>query len=208
MEFELSDYYKDNFNKVVTDYFPYNKYVDLKQKYYDEGLLYYDSFEGFGDRELLAVEQEYKFKIGKYNFTGKIDLECPDEIVDHKTKGRQDITRLTKKHNKENYLTLIDGRFIPFECFIQNYTYCIPYFEKYKHYPKYLSLNMIRLKDWYTVEFNINDFEKAKQWMISKIESIYNTTEFLKGEDVGSYWCDNSCGQRFNCEDSNRFIYE
>jgi hypothetical protein len=71
--YELSKEYKDNFDKIVNCPFPPNKYVDLKDKYYEEGLLFFDNFEEYENIKIIGVENEYSFKIGKYNFTGKID---------------------------------------------------------------------------------------------------------------------------------------
>jgi hypothetical protein len=61
---------------------------------------------------------------------------------------------------------MVDGRYIPRSLINQQYLYCIPFYEKYKSYPKYLAFNMFRIQDWYTVEFNQSDFDKAKQWLL------------------------------------------
>lgn len=206
VEFELSSEYKNNFSKIVTEHFPHNNYVDLGERYYNQGLEFFNNFEGFGDIKILDAEQEYFFKIGNYNFTGKIDLECVDQIIDHKTKGELHVKRLTKKHNKNDYIQMVDGRYIPFGYFIQQYTYCIPYKEKYGVYPKKLSLNMVRINDWYEIEFNMNDFERAKQWLIHRIEEIYKTEEFVKGTDVTPFWCNCVCSQRLNCVYSDKYL--
>lgn len=205
-EYELSDYYKSNFDKAVTEFFPYNKNVDLREKYYQQGLEYFNSFSGFGDREILQVEGEYLFKIGDYNFTGKIDLECPAEIIDHKSKAEQHLKRLNKNHDKPSYLTMLDGRFIHKDNFKQLYIYSIPFFNKYEKYPEILSLNMFRIMDWYSIKFNLEDFEEAKQWAINQIDSIYAAEKFEKGADASSYWCSNVCGQRLNCVHSDRYL--
>lgn len=206
VEYELFSYYKDNYYKYVTEDFPPNRNKDIGQSYYEQGIDYFASFSGFGDREILGVENEYLYKIGDYNFKGYIDLECPDEIIDHKTKRKQHITRLTKRHDKSKYLTMIDGRFIKFEEFIQLYLYAIPYYNKYGKYPKYLSLNMARINDWYTVEFDMNRFNEAVKWAIDKIAEIYKAKDFPAGKGINSYWCDFSCGQRLNCDYSSAFM--
>lgn len=207
-EYELSEFYINNFDKYVKAKFPYNKYVDLKEKYYEEGLDYFNTFSGFGDRKILSVEKKYNFKVDKYNFTGKIDLECPDEIIDHKTKKEQHLKRLTKKHNKDDYIVMPDGRYIHYENFIQLYIYSIPYKNKYGYYPKKLSLNMLRVQDWYTVDFDPYFFDKSKQWVVDKIKLIYKAEKFTKGEKVDSYWCNSSCDQRLNCPYSDFYLEE
>ncbi len=205
-EYELSNEYRYNFDKIITEPFPDNAYVDLREKYYNQGLDYFNNFEGFRDRKVLGVEEEYFFKIGDYNFTGKIDLEFQTEMVDHKTKKEQHLLRLTKKHNKEDYIQMVDGRYIHFDNFKQLFIYSIPYKEKYGIYPEFLSLNMIRFGDWYTIRFSKEYFERARQWVMEEIDKIYKTNDFNKGEDVDNYWCGVVCSQRLNCPYSDRYL--
>jgi hypothetical protein len=205
-EYELLSEYKNNFNTVVYEDFPPNAYVDLKENYYKQGYDYFESFSGYDDREILGVEEKYDFKIEDYNFTGVVDLECPEEIIDIKTKGKQHLKRLTKRHKKEEYVQMLDGRYIHSDNFKQLYIYSIPYKEKYGEYPKLLSLSMARMNDWYTVEFNKDDFNNAKQWVTEQIGNIYNAKGFNKGDDTTKFWCDFICGQRINCKYSDKYI--
>lgn len=206
MEYELLSYYEENYPKIVTDSFPPNKYTDVGNDYYNQGVEYFKNFNGFGDREIFAVEHRHYFKVGDYNFMGFIDLECDNEIVDHKTKGKQHITRLTKRHDKSEYIEMIDGRYIKFQEFIQLYLYVIPYFERYGIYPEILSLNMVRINDWYSVKFELERFKEAKRWAIDKITNIYNDKEFAKGKGDLQFFCDFICNQRLNCGYSSAFI--
>ncbi len=205
-EYELSSYYKDKYAQAVTEDFPPNMYVDLGEKYYNQGLDYFNTFSGYDDREILAVEQDYNFKIREYDFTGVIDLECPDEIIDIKTKKEQHLLRLTKKHNPEDYIQMLDGRHIHKDNFKQLYIYSIPFKNKYGKYPKLLSLNMARVNDWYTVKFDEKLFEEAYQWAADRIVEIYNAKEYAKGDDVGEFWCSFICSQRLNCTYSNAYM--
>ena len=205
-EYELSSEYKNNYSKIVTEDFPPNAYVDLGEKYYNQGLEYFNTFEGFGDRKILGIEQEYKFKIGDYNFTGVIDLECSGEIIDHKTKGKQDLKRLTKKHKKEDYVEMLDGRLIHKDNYKQLYVYSMPFKEKYGDYPKILSLNMAKIQDWYSIKFNDEHFEESRQWILSNIKDIYNTEKFVKGDDTTEFWCNHICGVRLSCKYSDKYL--
>ncbi len=205
-EYELLSEYKNNFSRIVTEEFPPNQYVDLKEKYYNQGYKYFESFSGFDDRKILGVEQEYNFKIEDYNFTAIIDLECPGEIIDNKTKGKQHVDKLTKKHNAKDYILMLDGRYVHFDNFKQLYIYSIPYKEKYKEYPKLLSLNMVRINDWYSIRFEMEHFNRAKQWVIDKIKEIYKIENFTKGDGVTDFWCNFVCSQRLNCKYSERYL--
>jgi hypothetical protein len=211
-DFELADEYTNNYNSNITAYAPPNKFVNLADKYYQQGKYYFENFKGLdSDYETLGVESKYEYKIGDYNFTGIIDLELKHkegwyEIIDHKSKSEQHKNKLTKKSNPDDFVQLVDGRFIPFDLTKQLYLYCIPTFEKYGEYPKYINFNMFKINDWYKFEFRKEDFEKSVQWVISTIQNLYKETKWLKGEDVGDFWCSFVCGQTCNCKYSNRFI--
>lgn len=218
--FELKDKYVDEFTSKVTAYFPPNKYVDLAAKYFEQGKEYFSDFNGLDDcYEVLDVEHKYDYKIDKYDFTGVVDLELKNkngwfEIVDHKSKSEQDKTQrqvnnaIKKGENKEDFVELTDGRFLPFSMVIQLYLYCIPFYEKYGEYPKYLNFNMFKIKDWYKFEFNKDDFERSKNWVINTIANIYNEVKWLKGEEASEFWCSWVCGQNRNCQYSERYIGE
>ena len=64
----------------------------------------------------------------------------------------------------------------------------------------------IELGNVYSVEFNIEHFEKIKEWAISKINSIYQTNNFTKGDGASEYWCNNTCSQRLNCKYSDKYL--
>lgn len=204
-EWELSSYYKKNYSQHVVANAPPNRYTDLGEKYFLQGQEYFDNFEGY-DKEILAVEHKYLFSIGKYKFRGILDLECPEEIIDIKTKRAQHLKRLTKRHNKEDYITMLDGRFIHKDNFKQLYIYSIPFKDNYGNYPKRLILNMARAHDWYVVEFDKKLLDEACQWVADKIAKIYNAKEFLKGKNVSAYWCDYTCGSRLHCKYSNAYM--
>lgn len=209
--FELSDHYKDNFTSKVTAYFPPMKNrQSMAEIYYNKGLEYFDTFQGFNHREILDIEQKFNFKINKYNFVGIIDLITKNknneyEIIDHKTTGKKHTTRLSNKLKQNGYISLINEtkKYVPFELFVQQYIYCIPFKNKYGFYPNYLSLNMCNINDLYTIEFNKDDFDKSIQWCINTIENIYKETVF--NENNNQFYCDFICGQGLNCKYSSKY---
>jgi hypothetical protein len=185
--------------------------VDLASKYFEQGKEYFSNFNGLSEEyDVLGVEAQYKYKVDKYNFTGIIDLELKNnngwlELLDHKSKSKQDKTRLTKKDNKEEYIQLIDNRYIPFDLVIQLYLYCLPFKEKYGEYPRYMNFNMFRIDDWYKFEFKQEDLEKSIRWVVDTINRIYQESKWLKGEDVGDFWCNFTCGMNRSCKYSDRY---
>lgn len=192
-DFLMLNYYSDHFMEYVTCDFPPNKWKDLAQDYYQKGQAYFASFDGLEDKykEIMEVEAEYVFDVGEYKFKGVIDLVAKNyddelEIVDHKSKS-------APKSNRE-----LD------EWYRQLYLYCIPVFNKYGVYPKRLNFNMFKLQDWYTEEFDMVRFEKAKQWAIDTIHAIEDDMRFDAG-DPKSFWCDFICGMREHCPNSNMY---
>jgi hypothetical protein len=65
---------------------------------------------------------------------------------------------------------------------------------------------MLRIQDLYKMPFSEQQFKKAKQWVTDKIRKIYEVNTFVKGNDVGDFWCNFTCGQRENCECSDRYL--
>ncbi len=211
LSFELEDEFVDKFTANVPTPAPPMKNVDLAAKYFEQGKDYFAKFDGLYDCEILGVEKDYKFKIGKYDFTGIIDLELKNKdnqygILDHKSKSKQDKKKLTKKDDPNEYVQLIDGRYIPFHLAKQLYVYSIPFKENYGEYPKLLTWNMFRIGDWYELEFNEDDLKRSIKWVEEVISKIYQETKWLKGEDTSSFWCDFVCSSNVYCKYSSRYI--
>ena len=92
-EWELVDYYINNYNENVISDFPPNKYVILSDSYYKSGLEYLSNFEGHKN-ELISAEERIDFVIEhndkKIDFVGIIDRLSKDQnglvIEDYKSK--------------------------------------------------------------------------------------------------------------------------
>jgi len=208
MIFEIENEYIDKFTSNVTAYFPLLKdNKSMAEIYFNQGKEYFSSFNGFNNYEILKIEEKYNFKLKDYNFTGIIDLivknEGNYEIIDHKTQSKQHSTRKSKKLKENGFITLVDGRHVPFEIFIQQYLYCVPFKEYFGEYPKYLNLNMVRINDWYKIEFNKDDFEKSIKWCLNLVDSIYLEENYL--ENIDKFFCDFICSQGINCNCSKKF---
>jgi hypothetical protein len=210
--FQLSTDYKNGFDENVTAYFPPIKGgASMRDSYFEKGLAYFQSFEGFTDFDVIGIENEYRFKVGDWDMVGFVDIEAKHKdtgelyIIDHKSKSAVDKKKITAK-TKGRMVETIDGRYVPFHLLIQLYIYAIPFYEKYGKYPDKLAFNMFKIDDWYEVDFKIEDFEDAKTWVEEKLYAIYNDENYNKGADADGFWCDFVCGQRQNCEYSSRYF--
>lgn len=163
--FELSDAYEDEYDRNVVTPFPPCQYADLAITYYEQGLAYFDHFEGnTSNVQIIAVEEKACYTIGGYDFIGYIDLLIEKDgeyiIVDHKSKKS-----FKSKQEKENYLR-------------QLYLYAGYVFEKYGKYPSKLMFNMFRVRGKETENFDPNKLHQAQIWFIRTIERIYQDTEY------------------------------
>lgn len=191
---ESPEWYEDNFNKIVTYDAPSNNYVDIREKYYEDGFSYFANLAELDDNyEILGIEQEVKFKIKKYNFIGYIDLLVRDKrtkeiiIVDHKTatlkfKKNGEISKTDEEHFKDFKRQL--------------YIYAKPVIAKYKHVDK-LCWNMVRMNKLITIPFDREEYEDSLKWATDTIDKIKKEMLWLPNQDM--FYCQNLCGFRNEC---------
>jgi RecB family exonuclease len=180
--FELVNEYENKYWQSINFKAPPNKYVDLNQNYYNQGLEYFENFEVFEDYKILAVEKEVSFEIDKYKFKGYIDLLLEDKngslhIADHKSSDPK-----SKKSEKAQ------------EYFKQMYFYSIPIFNEYGKYPIKLHINAFRKQQWFTEDFNINKVDEVKSWALETINKINKEIKYLPKSD--RFFCSFLCNYR------------
>lgn len=192
--FEISSYYEEHFLESVTCDAPPNKYIDVKQTYYDKGLEYLNDIDLMLDRyEILGIEKEVKFIIGGYEMVGYIDLLLKDRetgeitVLDHKS--------ASIKFKKNGQVSKKDeGHILNFKR--QLYLYSKAVIEEYGIQPKYLSWNLFKEQKWLTVEFNEGEYQEAIKWAEDTVNMIENDTTWFP--NPSRYFCWNICDMR-NC---------
>ena len=193
--FTAAEWYKDNFDTYVTCSFPSNKYVDLRQKSYDDGLNYFNNISfDFDKYEILGVEKEYHFDVGGYPFVGYVDALYRD-----KTTG--EVIILDQKTSSFKYLKNgeISKTSMPqFEEFKkQESLYAIPILEEYGRVD-YLTWNMIRDQREIRIPFDKDYMNQTIEWAVNNIQAIKNELLWLP-DNSSSYKCNCICGQRSRC---------
>ena len=203
--FELSQYYEEHFAENVTYDFPRNQYVDLREKYYSQGLDYFDNIDLDLERyEVLGVERKEEFKIGDYDCIGFIDLLLRDKetgeiiILDHKSAsiGILKSGKIAKKDREhfENFKK-------------QLYLYSIPIIEQYGHVDK-LKWNLFRDQKYIEIPWDKKEYEESIEWAKDTITAIENEKEWGINPELekamadGKYppfYCMNLCSQRWTC---------
>ena len=195
--FTVSQYYQDRYPEMVTCEFPSNKYVDLDEKAYNQGLDYFNNLDfDFNKYEILGVERELNFKVGEYPFHGFADAIYRDketgEIIlrDHKT--------FSFKYLKDGSISKSKTYVDHFRDFRrQEYLYCIPLIEEYGKVD-YLSWNMIRDQREIKIPFNEEEFKEAQEWCINTIKMAEQEILWLP-DNSESYRCNVICDQRGIC---------
>ena len=195
--FELNDYYEEHFSENVPHDAPPNKYVDIKQSYYEKGLDYFNNIDLDLDKyEVLGVEKEVRFQIAGKDFVGYIDLLLKENetgkiiILDHKSASIKilkngKVSKSDQEHVRE---------FIRQLCL-----YAIPIIEEYGHVDE-LWWNLFKDKNWLKMPFNKEDYDEAIQWAEDTLKLIETEKEWLPNNS-SSYYCNYLCGQRNNaCE--------
>lgn len=194
--FELSQYYEDHFCEEITFDAPPNKFVDIKQSYYDKGMDYLNNIDLIlDDYEILGVEKKVKFKIGTYDMIGYIDLLLRNKesgkitILDHKS--------ASLKFNKNGKICKKDEKHL-LEFKRQLYLYSLPVIAEYGHVD-YLEWNMFKDRAHIKIDWQKDEYEEALKWAADTIEQIRRETDWLPNPDF--YYCNYLCGQRENaCE--------
>lgn len=183
---DLPQMYEWMFDASVPEKFPYNKYVDLKKSYYDQGLNFLKHFQGYEDVEILGVEEEFLLDIDDWQFTGFIDLCFRDKdgkliIRDYKSKAS--FKNEAEKHKYARQL----------------YLYSIYIYQKYGVYPDELQFLMFRKQDEpIRISFDMADFEEAVRWAKDTVQIIRAAIDFPPQCD--DFYGNNLCNHREYCQ--------
>lgn len=185
MSFELADVYEAEYDEAVKHYFPpFPK--GLAGKYYEEGLQYFRSFDGFGDdKEILSVEDRFELDIRGNRFVGIADLVLRDRntggitVIDHKSKSMNSM----KKAQYENTRQL--------------YTYAAYVKEHFGEFPVLLRFNMFRYGVNIDEPFSMERYEETLDWIERTIAEIKAEKEWKVSSS--SYFCRFICSTRLHC---------
>lgn len=193
--FEIADIYKDSYDAEVATEAPYNKYVDLRESYFQKGLDYLNSFDLELDKyNVLGVEKEVRFNLDGYDIVGYIDLLLRDKetgeitILDHKS---ADIKIL-----KSGKVSKTDAdHFDEFKK--QLYLYSHAVLEEYGRVD-YLCWNLFKSQNSIKIPWVKEEYNESLKWAVDTINNIKQDMLWLPKQSF--YFCQNICDQRDNCE--------
>lgn len=181
----LADEYETHYESEVTHSFPpFPK--GMPQKYFDAGLNYFETFDGFGNEwEVFASEQRLEADIGGYPFVGIVDLILKHKetgklwVIDHKSKSESSMKKDLPVFRR------------------QLYTYAALVHEKYGVFPDTLSFNMFKEGTWIHETFDPAEYQRTLEWIVDTIESILFEADWLVSPS--SYFCRFVCSVFDSC---------
>ena len=138
----------------------------------------------------FEVEEGFCVYFPKGNFwlRGFIDLwgYMGDDIwaIDHKSANNKRAAWNTKEAVRQLYL------------------YSSYIWLKAGRFPKYLAYNFFKTNDFEKIPFNLNDFNKAVEWMHDTIESVRaakSNKEYVYTANMDDFFCKELCGVNHAC---------
>ncbi len=164
-ELDLQDIFEDKFIEAKLD-FPPNKFVNLRDSYYNQGMKYFGEIDLLDKYDVLDVELKIDVDINGYKVAGFIDA-----VLRHKKSGKIIVLDHKSKasfKNKEEEL----------EYARQLYIYSKGVYDKYGEFPSQLVFNRFRKQEYTRIMFKLEGYEEACKWLTDTIEEIKMCTEF------------------------------
>lgn len=190
---ELADAYASRYNTAVTRPFPPFP-RDMPRRYYDAGLGYFETFDGFGaENENLSVEDKFTLQVEGHAFAGIADLILRDKtdgaitVIDHKSKSMSSMKKDMVAYRK------------------QLYVYAAHVKEAYGEYPALLRFNIFRDGIFIDEPFDRQVLEDTNRWIADTIDLILLEDEWRVSSS--SYFCQFICGVRHHCPVGEEIIY-
>ncbi len=189
----MADIYAAEYDENVKEYFPPFP-RGLAGKYYDEGLAYFNRFDGFGDGyDVLAVEDRFELDIRGNAFVGVADLVLREQssgdiiVIDHKSKSMQSMKKELSVYKR------------------QLYVYAAYVKEKFGVFPKLLRFNMFRYDSFIDELFDQERYEETLNWVAETIAKIRREEDWLVSSS--GYFCKFICSTRLHCPIGNEIIH-
>ena len=182
---DLPQMYEWLFDSAVPESFPHNKFVNLRDAYYSQGLNFLKTFEGYENVKILGVEEEFIIPIDDWQFNGFIDIVFLDKegkliIRDYKSKASFKNEAEKHKYTRQLYL------------------YSLYVKEKYGRYPDELQFLMFRKqREPVCIQFDINKLEESLQWARDTVQIIRNAFDYPA--NCEAFYAENLCNHRDYC---------
>lgn len=184
---DLVDVYKWEFDTSVPEKFPTSEYCkDMRELYYQQGINFLSSFNGYPECKVLEVESSFDIDIDDWTFTGVIDLVYEDKngelvIQDYKSKSK-----FKNKKERDEYAR-------------QLYLYALYIKDKYGKYPDKLRFMMFRKQIIVDIPFSIEGLEEAVNWAKTTVKDIRECIDF--SPNCEEFYSEHLCNHRMYCQE-------
>ena len=183
MAFELAEAYENEYGQADRHYFPPFP-RGLAGKYYEEGRAYFERFDGFGDADILSVEDRFEIDVLGHPFVGVADLVLREKdggiaIIDHKSKSIKRMQAELSLYRRQLYLYA---------------AYCR---QRFGEYPRLLRFNMFRYGLNIDEIFDMAAYEDTLRWVDAAIRRIRAEKGWLVSKS--GYFCRWICPVRQHC---------
>lgn len=195
--FELSAYYSNLYDSVIKTP-PPPSYVDLYEKYKNQGMTFFDNFSfDKSNYDVLLTEDKIDFELNGVMVTAR-----PDLVLKNKRTGKSSLfdykTSVPFKEDKRT------GKLIPDTKKINGYYKQMFIYTHAVREIKGIPIDSITL--WFPrVDSKVEiDWEEEKEkealdWFLNSVSKIRNE-EFFPYNNTNNYFCNNLCGVRKFCE--------
>jgi len=163
---------------------------ELNDKYYEEGLHFFENFTGFGDAKILGVEKEYRTPIEGTDIVihGFVDLILEQDgkliIRDYKSRSGFKSKAEQAKYFRQLYL----------------YTYLVKTDPDIARSPDELQLYLFRSGKVISVKYDESALQEALEWFLGQIACMKESFDFPPKPDF--MYCVYLCGYRDRCPHS------
>lgn len=185
LSFELADAFAAGYDAAVQHYFPPFP-RDMGQRYYDAGLRFFTGFDGFGNQEILAVEDRFQIELTGSSLVGVVDLVLRDResgsltVIDHKSKSMSTMRKDLTIYRKQLYL------------------YAAAVMQRFGQAPSLLQFNLFRERTTVDESFDMLAYQETMAWVDQTIDTISKDHTWAH-PDKPDYFCKYICSVRQHC---------
>lgn len=185
--FMLSSEFDSRYDSEVTAPWPPFP-VGLGGKYFDQGVAFFDSWDGIDESKYEIVDSERSFVV---EVGGNIVVGVIDAVLRNKETGRLVVWDWKSKSYTQMKKDLAEYRH-------QLYIYAMGCMKLYGEYPESLSFYLFREDKMVTEQFSEEALEETKQWIIQTIERIKSSSEYVVSPS--GYFCKFICSVSHHCD--------
>lgn len=185
--FALAEEFESRYDSEVTGAWPPFP-VGLGGKYFDQGMAFFNSWDGIDEDKYEIVDSEKHFVI---EVEGNIVVGVIDAVLRNKATGRLVVWDWKSKSYTQMKKDLKEYR-------NQLYIYAMGCHKLYGEYPESIAFYLFREDKMVEEQFGEEELEKTKHWIVDTIERIKSSSEYVVSPS--GYFCKYICSVSDHCD--------